>query len=272
MTEPAANDRSPTIWTIVGAVLLVLLWEMLSMLPILAGWPARWALLWTVGVFAAYALGVFGRGSPSERQERFRLNRIVAIPGRAWPPVIAAAILVVAGVLMLVVAHISLFGKPPDIPDGPLERYAKTPNGLLLIGINGALFAPLVEEVNFRGAIQGILERDSARWIAVTTTAVLFALIHFKPDYLPEMLFAGFTMGTLAAVTGSIWPGFLTHVLWNATLFGLDGLNGDAELATASVPGAWVGVAMIGGWMICTLLFWLLCRQLEEQRLRGAAG
>jgi membrane protease YdiL (CAAX protease family) len=84
---------------------------------------------------------------------------------------------------------------------------------LLLIG--GAIIAPIIEEIFFRGFIFAGLQK---RWpwpVAGAISALLFAILHFVPtSYLPIFIL-GFIFAYLYYRAGSIWPAILMHMLTN---------------------------------------------------------
>lgn len=86
----------------------------------------------------------------------------------------------------------------------------------------GSVLTPLGEEAFFRGVVANALGRFSA-WISVPVSAALFALAHGINAVLPVAFIVGIVTALLFRRTGSIWPGFLTHLVHNtlATLFPL---------------------------------------------------
>ncbi|MGN1376197.1 MAG: lysostaphin resistance A-like protein, partial [Prevotella sp.] len=82
------------------------------------------------------------------------------------------------------------------------------------------LFAPLVEEIVFRGAIlRALLERYSNRWIPILISALLFALVHMNPAQMPHAFIVGILLGWLYCRTGSIIPGIIIHFVNNTVSF-----------------------------------------------------
>ena len=84
---------------------------------------------------------------------------------------------------------------------------------LLLIG--GAIIAPIVEEVFFRGFIFAGLQQ---RWpwpIAGAVSALFFAIAHVVPTSFLPIFILGFIFSYLYYRSGSIWPGILMHMLTN---------------------------------------------------------
>jgi membrane protease YdiL (CAAX protease family) len=98
------------------------------------------------------------------------------------------------------------------------------------LSIIAVLMAPVVEELIFRGFIQGLLP-DLSLWkwaklnLGVVVMSLFFALYHFdilhpgSITILPFLLhFAGgITLGTLRNQTGSIWLGVVVHSAGNLT-------------------------------------------------------
>ena len=105
-------------------------------------------------------------------------------------------------------------------------RDAVTP--LLLLSL--VLWQPLVEELLFRGVVQGLLLRTRAgaasRWglsVANLVTSLVFVLFHLVNQpaiwalgvFLPSLLF-----GLFRDRSGSVWPSLALHVVFNGAFFG----------------------------------------------------
>jgi membrane protease YdiL (CAAX protease family) len=80
-----------------------------------------------------------------------------------------------------------------------------------------AIFAPLGEEILFRGAVQGAYEERRSPLFAILITAVMFAFYHFRVSGLPALLPVSFVLGYVAWRTGSIYASMLIHFGMNAT-------------------------------------------------------
>ena len=89
------------------------------------------------------------------------------------------------------------------------------------------MLAPLMEEILFRGAMIPALlgwwgKRTStmkARWAAIATSALLFALAHMNPAQIPHALIVGVLLGWLYTKTHSIAPGRLIHWINNSAAY-----------------------------------------------------
>lgn len=77
--------------------------------------------------------------------------------------------------------------------------------------------APFVEELLYRGLLQGAFVRRVNELIAVGVVAVWFALIHFRPVEYPGLLVIGLVLGVCALVTRRLGLGIIAHASFNAT-------------------------------------------------------
>ncbi len=91
------------------------------------------------------------------------------------------------------------------------------------------MFAPLYEEVLFRGVVLGSLLKNYSKKTAILTSALLFGLWHLKnfstlepTALLEQVLYTGLVLGPFLAwltlKTKSIWMGVLIHTANNILL------------------------------------------------------
>jgi hypothetical protein len=112
--------------------------------------------------------------------------------------------------------------------------------------------APVLEELVFRGAIQGTLERRAGVVLAILLTTIAFALLHGRPRVLPLYLFLGFAFGFAVYVTGSIWAGVILHAANNAAAMIGAGLQ---EVSATQVETVWsAGADAAWWWSVATTL------------------
>lgn len=111
-----------------------------------------------------------------------------------------------------------LVGSPP-----PIDAIV----GAFGVSLAAGMFAGVLEELAFRGALLRVIE---ARWDsrpAVAATAGVFALLHQGHAagtielllVLSSMLSAGLLLGTIVVRTRSVWNAVVVHAGWN-TVFG----------------------------------------------------
>jgi membrane protease YdiL (CAAX protease family) len=91
--------------------------------------------------------------------------------------------------------------------------------GLALLGLFVILGAPLVEELFFRGLLQGALvRRFGPRW-GVGGAALAFGVMHYQPVQLLGLVAIGVVLGVLALRAGRLGPALVAHVAFNAAAF-----------------------------------------------------
>jgi uncharacterized protein len=86
--------------------------------------------------------------------------------------------------------------------------------GLVVIVVIGA---PLVEELMYRGLLQGAAVRRLNDAVAVVVVAAFFALIHFRWVEFPGLFVFGLVLGVCALRTGRLGMSIAAHMAFNAT-------------------------------------------------------
>lgn len=91
----------------------------------------------------------------------------------------------------------------------------KTWYDYLIVGSGVILVASFAEESLFRGFLQVSLEAHGGVTRAVLFSALLFALAHFNPWWLVQILILGVFLGFIAWRSNSAFPGMIIHGLNN---------------------------------------------------------
>jgi CAAX protease family protein len=86
--------------------------------------------------------------------------------------------------------------------------------GLVAIVVVGA---PVVEEMVYRGLLQGALVRRINDAVALVAVAAFFALIHFRWVEYPGLFVFGLVLGICAQRTGRLGMSIVAHMAFNAT-------------------------------------------------------
>ena len=86
---------------------------------------------------------------------------------------------------------------------------------VVLVGLV-AIGAPLVEEIVYRGLLQGSLSRRLGRVLGLMAAALWFAAIHLQPIEMPGLFVAGLAFGLGFVLTGRLGMSILTHLAFNA--------------------------------------------------------
>jgi membrane protease YdiL (CAAX protease family) len=123
---------------------------------------------------------------------------------------------------------LGLFGLriQPDL--APLLAQLSSP-WLLLIG--GAVVAPVVEELFFRGFVFAGLRPRYGWQKAALISSALFALIHLIPTAIIPIFILGYIFAYLYHRSNSIWPAILMHAATNGLALGAAYLLANTNLA-----------------------------------------
>ena len=132
-----------------------------------------------------------------------------------WPAV-GMSVLIAASQAFVLFSALSLLDVDLQFQGEELERRQRLVSGIAGV-LNACIFAPIGEEIGFRGILLGGLLKTRCRtWIAILISALVFALFHgFGANFVTAMLF-GILVGWLYWRTGSIIPGIIIHITNNS--------------------------------------------------------
>jgi membrane protease YdiL (CAAX protease family) len=88
---------------------------------------------------------------------------------------------------------------------------------MLLLVLMVCVGAPIVEELVYRGLLQGSLAARFNHVPALLAASLLFMLIHFRPVEYPGLLAIGLVCGACALATGRLGMAIACHVGFNVT-------------------------------------------------------
>ena len=105
--------------------------------------------------------------------------------------------------------------------DTAFDELVKTPASLALLAVTAIVFAPLFEEMLFRGFLQPLLSRTLGTVSGVLITALLFGSLHaseykFAWQYVAAITLVGVALCAVRAKTNSLIPGTVMHGCFNA--------------------------------------------------------
>ena len=119
--------------------------------------------------------------------------------------------LIVAG--MFFINLCSEFLGLPDLMQDTFLAMSRNIFGIISITI----MAPLVEELLFRGAIQGYMLRKGMKPLyAILIASAIFGIVHMNPIQIPFAFAIGMIFGWLYYRTGSVVPGIIGHFINNS--------------------------------------------------------
>jgi membrane protease YdiL (CAAX protease family) len=130
--------------------------------------------------------------------------------------------------LAIAVFAVSSFFPPASPP--AIEKLVESSRSLYMLVIFGICFAPIIEEIIFRGFFFNVLSELGGTRLAVPATAVLFALLH-APQLWPSLagivlIFAvGCVLSIVRERTNSLIPSFIVHTAYNGMLVGASAIG-----------------------------------------------
>lgn len=109
----------------------------------------------------------------------------------------------------------------PDLSPQVYEEILRSVQNLpqfLAIFLAGAVLAPFSEELFYRGMIYPVLRRYvGVRW-GIILAGVIFGLAHMDWWRAIPLSMGGIILCYIYEKTGSIWPSFIAHGIWNAVM------------------------------------------------------
>ncbi|MDB4438077.1 CPBP family intramembrane metalloprotease [bacterium] len=92
---------------------------------------------------------------------------------------------------------------------------------LVAMAVAAIIFAPIAEEVIFRGYLYPVVKKFTDRWFAAVFTGVFFGVIHFNLMALPMLALMGVVLAVVYEKSGSLWVPIGCHAAFNAISVGL---------------------------------------------------
>lgn len=142
-----------------------------------------------------------------------RIGFQAAAPRHYGESLLAAAVGLGLAVAWLQLLEATVDGIEPDMVQQLTQRLG-VPMALFVVAVSPAV----LEEVVFRGVLQGRLLALLGRRAGLLTTAAAFALCHAQPAVLPIHMGLGLWLGWLRERCGSLLPGMLMHFAYNGSI------------------------------------------------------
>jgi len=140
------------------------------------------------------------------------------LASRPWGTLVWVALLSVGIILPAEWVYDQLQVSMPESTEALFEGVMKEPLGYLAVGV----FAPVVEEMVFRGAVLRTLLNAFNRqwhWVAIVFSALLFGAVHMNMAQGLHAFVIGLLLGWMYYRTSSIVPGILLHWINNTVAY-----------------------------------------------------
>lgn len=188
------------------------------------------------------------------------VGKYVPLDRKTWSYCSSPKVLIASVVFILALGlwtnYLSELADLPNSMQETFEMMMRHPLGIIAI----VIMAPIVEELLFRGAIEGYLLR---KWKhpagAIVFSSLVFGLVHGNWVQAPFAFVIGLALGWMYYRTGSLLPGILMHFVNNGTavLGFLITDNPEATMVSEYGPqgAAWMAVAGAAVTVLCVYLF-----------------
>lgn len=147
------------------------------------------------------------------------------LPAVSWNWPGQPLIYLVAGIVISI--GLQLLANVLPMPKSlPIDQFFKTPLDAWVLSLFGMTFAPLLEELFFRGFLYPVLARRLGVVVGVFLTALAFSLIHapqLARAWGPVLIIflIGLALTVVRVVTKSVAAGMLMHIAYNGTISAL---------------------------------------------------
>lgn len=149
----------------------------------------------------------------------------------------------------------------PNLLEEHFISLSRSVSGALSI----ALMAPIVEELLFRGAIMGHLQRQGySPRKTIVVSALVFGLIHINPAQVVFAFLMGLLLGWIAWRTRSLIPVIAGHAL-NNTIGVVEMAFSDSATLNQDTPPATLWALVIIGSAATLGMAWLLNKSLPKE-------
>ena len=208
---------------VVASAIAAPLADLAVRLDLVADGGNGWQLLRTLGQFAGFLVAVAGYLVFTDQRDLLRFSR---------PSLRELGIVVGAGLLLLGLQYGSLFALR-EIGLSTGQNRAVVPAGdpvgyyLAMVAVSLFVVGP-VEELLFRGVVQGGLRRALDAPPAILIASVLFGLVHLSGiqgtpverwAYVGVVVLLGCVLGSLYERTGNVLVPGLAHGVYNAAIY-----------------------------------------------------
>lgn len=183
--------------------------------------------------------------------DAFRLH----VPDKYFVLLASAVFIVAMGLWTNYFSEIA--GLPDNMKD-VFEQMMNNPLGIISI----VVMAPLVEELLFRGAIQGHLMRKwKMPYLGIVVSSLIFGVVHGNPAQIPFAFVVGMALGWMYYLTGSLVPGILMHFINNGSSVLLYSLSGNPDATMISSLGENGALALAVAGIVLTVVCIFIIRK-----------
>lgn len=173
-----------------------------------------------VATWVAYVVGLWwastraGTGDPRvDYAVSFEVTDVVAIPVGVLAQLVIVPVVYVP--LRAVWPSVFTDDRLEETARGLVERAGGASIVVLVLVI--VVGAPVIEELVYRGLLQGSFATRVNEPLALVAASLWFAAIHFRPVEFPGLFVAGLVFGGCLLLTGRLGTAIIAHAAFNLT-------------------------------------------------------
>jgi len=157
-----------------------------------------------------------------------RKNILEAFPWQNTHRYRLTSLVILGGILAIMVIGVSSYFPPSSPP--AVEKLTESSRSVILLVTFSVCFAPIIEEIIFRGFLFSVLSEIGGSRLAIPATAVLFGLMH-APQLWPSVagilliLGVGIVLSIVRERSNSLIPSFIVHTAYNGMLVGITAIG-----------------------------------------------
>jgi len=222
------------------------------------------------GLFAARYLLPSSDPAQIERRARSRARPL----GAQLPWALASAVTVSVFLLGFVTLYARFVPPDPDTFDA-LTGFLRQPYAIVPLLLADVVIDPMVEEVIFRGWIQGRLSADFGPEMAIVSAAGIFAAVRLNAWDIPPFFLLGLASGYTVYLTRSVWAGILMSTVFSlgSDLLQSPIIPGDPLAPLTGGPdGVRNTVLVMLGAAVASIVIWHRQRIVRDRLAAAAAG
>ena len=125
-------------------------------------------------------------------------------------------VLVLWGYILILAIGVLIDPLGMVFPESLKHLYKMTDGASTYMMLTMVVFAPVLEEILFRGIIQGDLTNRYRAGGAIIIASLIFGIVHMQILQSINAFFAGLAMGLIYYRSGSLWTVILIHMINNA--------------------------------------------------------
>ena len=134
---------------------------------------------------------------------------------------VAGALLIVLGLQLLYQLILSLFHQQNHVQAGFANFHVQTPEAATFVLVNGAVIAPIVEELFFRGLLFNAISVRTPVYAAALLSGVIFGIAHGDPVLFPVLALFGTVQAVFYRMSGNLVVPMVVHGANNALFLSL---------------------------------------------------